>query len=133
MQRVKRCLTTVAKVADQLLRKSTTTKKTLCEIENSERYRPTGALSHILASPLKSYERKFSHENFPQTGMNRNPKTHKWIPGSAITPPKRGKGGNLAKLGYGEGARKTTASTERGRPDEVGRISVRGRTRVFLR
>jgi hypothetical protein len=35
--------------------------------------------------------------------------------------PKRGKGGNLAKLGYGEGGRKTTASAEmaagRGRQD----------------
>jgi hypothetical protein len=33
---------------------------------------------------------------------------------TAITHPKRGKGGNLAKLGYGEGARKTTASAEKG-------------------
>ncbi len=37
------------------------------------------------------------------------------------------------KTDYGDGAWKTTGNMEEGRPDEVGRISVQGRTRVFLR
>jgi hypothetical protein len=54
--------------------------------------------SHILASSLKSYERKFSHEKFsPDRNEKKTPKTRKWIPGSAITPPKKGKGRESGK------------------------------------
>ncbi len=42
----------MAKVADQLSRKSSTTGKTLCIIKNSEKFEPKGALYNWLKKPV---------------------------------------------------------------------------------
>jgi hypothetical protein len=52
LQHVKRCSTTMAKVADQLSRKSSTTSKTLRIIKNSEKFEPKGALYNWLKKPV---------------------------------------------------------------------------------